>query len=189
MSKATNNPTKVIITGRLSYANVFEPKSFNGQEEKYSTAILIPKDDKETVALIESAIEAAKEDGKNSKWKGKVPANFKNPLRDGDEERPDDENYAGMYFVNANSKRAPQVVTRFRDANGKPIRATEEDVYSGCWANVSVNFFPYDTSGNRGVGAGLNNIQKVKDDMRLGGASSAADEFDFEEEEFDDMFA
>ena len=29
------------------------------------------------------------------------------------------------------------------------------DVYSGMYARVTVNFFPYDASGNRGVGCGL----------------------------------
>ena len=52
-----------------------------------------------------------------SKWGGKVPANLKLPLRDGDIDRPDDEAYAGCYFFNANSRQAPQVV----DAKVQPI--------------------------------------------------------------------
>ena len=35
------------------------------------------------------------------------------------------------------------------------------DVYSGMYARVTVNFFPYDASGNRGVGFGLGNVCTV----------------------------
>lgn len=100
------NPTKV-ITGevRLSYANVWEPKSINGGKEKYSASLLIPKDDKATIDAIEAAIEAAIKEG-IGKLGGKIPprGSLKLPLRDGDTER-DDEAYKGHYFVNANSDR------------------------------------------------------------------------------------
>ena len=57
----------------------------------------------------ERVMEQAKKDS-ISKWGGKIPANLKLPLRDGDIDRPDDEAYAGCYFFNANSRQAPQVV-------------------------------------------------------------------------------
>ncbi|MFP5522322.1 DUF2815 family protein [Peptococcus simiae] len=187
MSNATKNPVKVCITGRLSYAAIFEPTSFEGQEPRYSTAILIPKDDKKTLDIINAAVKAATEEGKTKYWKGKVPVMRYPVLRDGDAEKPDDENYAGHYWVNAKSKNPPQVVLRYRDPEtGKGAKATEMDVYSGCWANVMVTFYPYDTAGNRGIGANLGNIQKVKDGERLGGGSTAEDDFNFEEEVLDD---
>ena len=54
-----------IITGkvRFSYANVWEPKSINGGEPKYSVSIIIPKTDEETLKKINVAIEAAKSQG------------------------------------------------------------------------------------------------------------------------------
>ena len=108
MSKFTN-PTKV-ITGphtRFSYANVWEAKSINGGSPKFSVSLIIPKSDTKTVEKIKAAIEAAYKEGE-SKLKGNgrsVPAlsAIKNPLRDGDTERPDDEAYANSYFINANS--------------------------------------------------------------------------------------
>jgi hypothetical protein len=187
---AIDNQSTKVITGkvRLSYCHVFEPQSIDGGDEKYSTAILIPKSDKETLRKIKAAVEAAKELGK-SKWGGKVPANCKTPLRDGDEERPDDEAYAGHYFLNASSKNKPGIAKPIgKDASGKTkfqeITDTTE-VYSGCYAKVSLNFYPFDAKGNRGVAAGLNNVVKVQDGDFLGGRSNVND--DFAGEDFDDI--
>ncbi|GIM47006.1 hypothetical protein DNHGIG_25550 [Collibacillus ludicampi] len=184
-----NNATKV-ITGkvRLSYVHIFEPQITDGGDEKYSTAILIPKSDKETLRKIKAAVEAAKEIGKTSKWGGKIPANLKLPLRDGDEERPDDEAYAGHYFLNATSKQKPGIAKplgKGPDGKMKFQEITDStEVYSGCYARVSLNFYPFDAKGNRGVAAGLNNVVKVQDGEFLGGRASIQDEF--ADVEFDD---
>lgn len=185
-----NNATKV-ITGkvRLSYTHVFEPQAIDDGDEKYSTAILIPKSDKATLQKIKVATDAAKELGK-SKWGGKVPANCKTPLRDGDEERPDDETYAGHYFLNASSKNKPGIakpIGKGADGKTKFLEITDStEVYSGCYAKVSLNFYPFDAKGNRGVAAGLNNIVKVQDGDFLGGRSNVND--DFANEDFDDDY-
>jgi len=189
MKTILKNETKV-VTGkvRLSYANIFEPKSINGSEPKYSVSLIIPKDDTQMVETIKKAIENAKERDKG-KWNGKVPANLKTPLRDGDEERPDDEAYANSYFLNANSTKAPAVVGTEKDkSTGRAIQLGEEDVYSGCYARVSINFYGYNAAGNKGVACGLGNIQKIDDGERLGGGSSAEEEFDFEEIDVEDDF-
>lgn len=180
----TNKDTKV-ITGeiRLSYAHLFTPYAHEaGQEEKYSTAILIPKSDKKTLTAIKKAVDAAKEAGK-SKWGGKIPANLKTPLRDGDEERPDQPEYAGHYFLNASSKTKPGVV----DKHLNPIMDSEE-VYSGCYARVSINFYAFNTAGNKGVACGLNNVQKLRDGDYLGGRSRAEDDFDVVDDGEEDDF-
>lgn len=167
--------TKVVTNVvRLSYANLFEPKSIDGGEAKYSVSLIISKDDKETLKLIEEAIDLAKKNGKGSKFGGKVPAVLKMPLRDGDEERPDDEAYANSYFLNASSSRKPAIVSRRMELIDEP-----EEVYSGCYANVSVNFYPFNVSGNKGIAAGLNGVQKVKEGDRLGnGYVDPAKEFE-----------
>lgn len=166
-------PTKV-VTGkvRLSYANVWEPKSINGSEPKYSVSVMIPKSDKVTVTKINTAIEAAIQAG-IGKFGGKLPskAMLKLPLRDGDTERTD-EAYAGSYFINANSKTAPQIVDRDRQEI-----MDRREVYSGCYARVSLNFYAFNTNGNRGVACGLGNIQKLTDGEPLGGHSDAATDF------------
>ncbi|MFS1514585.1 DUF2815 family protein [Chengkuizengella sp. SCS-71B] len=183
-----------VVTGkvRLSYVNIFQPQSINGGDEKYSTSILIPKSDKETLRKIKAAVDAAKEQGRGQ-WGGKVPANCKTPLRDGDEERPDDEAYAGHYFLNATSKNKPGVakpIGKHPDGKTKFEEITDTtEVYSGCYAKVSLNIYPFNVNGNRGIAAGLNNVVKVQDGDFLGGRSSVNDDFsdeDFEVEIEDD---
>ena len=168
------NPMKV-ITGiaRLSYANIWEPKSINGGAEKYSVSVIVPKSDTKTLDAIRRAVDAAIEEGKG-KFGGKVPAKsaLKLPLRDGDIDRPDDEAYADSYFINANSNTAPQVV----DTALNPILDRSE-VYSGVYARVSVNFYAFNSNGNRGIACGLGNIQKIRDGEPLGGRANAADDF------------
>lgn len=174
--------TKVVIPCRISFANIWEPKSINGSEEKYSVSCIIPKDDKVTLSRIQKAIEAAKEAGKSKKWAGKVPTNLKLPLRDGDIDRPDDDAYENAFFINATSKEAPQIVDRKIQPILDPM-----DCGSGDYCNVSVNFYAFNANGNRGIAAGLGNIQKIKDGERLAGRASAASDFS-EVEEVDDEY-
>lgn len=167
-----NQGTKV-ITGkaRLSYANVWEPKSINGGSEKYSVSLIIPKSDVKTLQAIKAAIDLAKEEGK-VKFGGRIPANLKTPLRDGDIERPDDEAYQNAYFINANSTDRPQIV----DANVQPI-LDQSEVYSGCYGRASISFYAFNSNGNKGVACGLGNIQKLADGEPLSGRAKASDEF------------
>ena len=165
------NKTKV-ITGvvRLSYANVWEPKSINGSDEKYSVSLIIPKSDKKTIQEIKDAVKSAKQEGK-SKFDGKIPANLKHPLKDGDIEKPDEEAYKDSYFVNANSNERPQIV----DKSVNPILDQSE---------VSINFYAFNSDGNKGIACGLGNIQKIRDGEPLSSRSSAADDFINEEEDY-----
>ena len=185
------NPMKV-ITGkdtRWSYCNVWEAKAINGGTPKFSVSLLIPKSDTVTVKKIKDAIEAAYREGE-AKLKGNgksVPALsvIKTPLRDGDQERPDDPAYAGHYFLNANSATAPGIV----DADCQPI-LTRSEVYSGVYGRASISFFAFNSSGNRGVACGLNNLQKIRDGEPLGGRASAESDFsDFDDEEDDDFLS
>ena len=177
------NPTKV-VTGvvRLSYANVWEPKSINGGAEKYSVSLIIPKADTKTLGAIQKAIDAAIDEGRG-KFGGKVPskATLKLPLRDGDVDRPDDEAYTNCYFINANSSSAPEIV----DKSLNPI-LNRSEVYSGVYARASINFYAFNSNGNRGIACGLGNIQKVRDGEPLGGKTSAADDFtsDYDGDDF-----
>ncbi len=166
-------PTKLVIPCRISFANIWEPKAINDGEEKYSVSCIIPKSDTKTIEKIQKAIEAAKEDGKTRRWGGKIPPNLKLPLRDGDIDRPDDDSYVDAMFINATSKDAPQIVDRKKQTITDPMM-----VYSGCYCNVSVNFYAFNANGNRGVAAGLGNVQFVKDGDRLSGKASADADFD-----------
>ena len=178
MSKNYINPTKVItgVKTRWSYANVWDAKSINGGAPKYSVSLIIPKSDTATVNKIKAAIQSAYEEGE-SKLKGNgktVPALsvLKTPLRDGDLERPDDEAYANSYFINANSASAPGIV----DADRQPI-IDRSEVYSGVYGRASINFYAFNSNGNKGIACGLNNLQKIKDGEPLGGKSRAEDDF------------
>lgn len=193
MSKLAN-PTKV-ITGRhtvMSYLNINEPKvPLGGGTPKYSVSLIIPKSDTVTVEKIRAAIKAAYEEGQG-KLRGSgrsVPAleSIKTPLRDGDKDRKGDDAYKNSWFVNANSTTKPGVV----DADRQPILDSSE-LYSGIIGRASINFYAYNTNGNKGIACGLNNIQKLADGTPLGGHSRAEDDFadlDDENEDEDDFLS
>lgn len=170
----TNQKETKVVTGvvRLSYANIWEPKSINGGEEKYSVSLIIPKSDKKTIDAINAAVDAAIKEGVG-KFGGKIPnkAALKLPLRDGDTER-EDEAYKDSFFVNANSTTPPQIV----DSRVQPILDRSE-VYSGVYARVSITFYAFNSNGNRGIACGLGNIQKVRDGEPLSSRSNAEDDF------------
>jgi len=187
MSTNVKNPCKV-VTGKvvMSYLTVNEPKvPLDGGTPKYSVSLIIPKSDIVTVEKIRAAIQAAYTEGL-SKLKGNsrnLPAleNLKTPLRDGDKERPGDSAYKNSWFVNANSTTKPGVV----DANLNPILDSSE-LYSGIIGRASINFYAFNTRGNRGIACGLNNLQKLADGTPLGGHSRAEDDFDRQDEDDDD---
>ena len=174
----TPNQTTKVVTGkvRLSYVHVFEPFSNNpDQEAKYSCVLLIPKSDKVTLKKLLAAQQAALENGKAKTFNGTIPKNWKNTLHDGDEDADLERNpeYEGCMFMSVSSKTKPGVVDR--DLN--PILDSTE-VYSGCYARVSINAFAFNTQGNKGVSFGLNHIQKMADGDFLGGRSRAEDDFE-----------
>ena len=68
------------------------------------------------------------------------------------------------------------------DSHVQPI-LDQSEVYSGCYGKISVTFYGYNSNGNRGIAAGLGNIQKLRDGESLGGRTSAADDFQTEEED------
>ena len=175
-----NTTSTKVITGRntvMSYLNVTEPKApIGGGTPKYSVSLIIPKSDTVTVDKIKAAIKAAYEEGL-SKLKGSsrtVPAleDLKTPLRDGDKDRKGDPVYKDAWFINANSVTKPGVV----DAERIPI-FDESELYSGIIGRASINFYAYNSNGNRGIACGLNNLQKLADGTPLGGRSRAEDDF------------
>lgn len=172
-----------VVTGkvRFSFVNVFEPKAFGeNQTPKYSVMLLIPKSDVGTLDRMRKAIEAAAEKGKATKFGGKIPTILKSTLKDADVDTNQDGDvfadlwdYAkGHYILNVSSKMAPQIV----DAERNPI-INPVDFYSGCYGRASINFFAYNNNGNKGISAGLGNLQKLEDGEPLGGVTSAEQDF------------
>lgn len=169
-----------VITGkiRMSFVNVFKPRAHTpGQEEKYSVTILLPKSDTATKAAIDTAIKAAIEQGKE-KWNGVVPPNIPNPIHDGDGVKQDGTPFGpeckGHWVFTASAKvdYKPEVIDQYC----QPV-LNQSEIYSGCYGRVSVNFFPYFFAGKKGIGCGLNNLQKLADGEPLAGKASAAEDF------------
>lgn len=177
-------PSTRVVTGkvRLSYVNVFKARAISdGQEPKFSVSLIIPKSDKETLAKVNAAIDEAIKQGKEKlAVKGVLPKNIKTPLRDGDEERADDEAYANSYFINANNTKKPIVVDKEKNEIVDPL-----ELKSGDYGRVSINFYAFNANGNKGIAASLQNIQKLKDGEPLGNSISADVDFgdDFDDED------
>jgi len=174
MAQAANS----IVTGevRLSYCYLFEPrKDKEGNPDKYSVTILIPKTDKATVKKIKDAIEVAKTEGKGKAWGGKIPPNLKISLHDGDTERDTDESpeYIGHYYMAVSSQEKPGLV----DRQAQPLLDRSE-IYSGCYARVQITPFAYNSDGSKGVTFFLNHVQKTRDGERLDGRSKPEDVFE-----------
>lgn len=167
---------------RLSYPYLLKRHSFNeGEEGKYSTVVLIPKSETETVQAIQKAIDYAINVGIAGKWGGKRPKYLDSPLYDGDDQcdkrgNPKDNPDAtlmGHYYLRTKSNMRPQVY----DRAGEPI-TDEEEIYGGVWAFVSLGFYPYANNGNTGLSCGLRAVKKYKDDTPFGGGGSALADFD-----------
>lgn len=178
MAKAQG--TKVVTNEvRLAYLSWFEPKAFEEKDEpKYRATLLIPKEDKDTIKAIKQALKQAQDEGL-PKWGGSVPKkDFFIPLRDGDEDAPENsgDEFKGCYFCNAKTSYKPAVVDRQKD------EITDPDVFfSGCYGRASITFYPFSVGKNKGIGVILNALQYTSKGDPLGGGNSA-DDFD----EFDD---
>ena len=184
------NGTRVTVRGRLSYVHVFKPDAATpGAEEKFSTTILVPKTDVETKQKIDAAIKAATELGVSEKWNGVKPPTVPNPIWDGDGVKQNGEQFGPeckghwVFTASAKAEYPPQVV----DRRVQPI-LDQSEIYSGCYANVAVNFFPYLFAGKKGIGAGLGNIQKIKDGESLAGTRTAEQDFAVVDDEDDALY-
>lgn len=174
-----NNNTTAVTTGkvRLSFVHLFKPYAFQpGQEEKFSTTILVPKSDTETKAKIDAAMSAAIEKGIKDNWNGVRPPILNTPVYDGDGTRPSDgmpfgDECKGHWVFTASSKvdYPPEIV----DVSGNRIISPSE-IYSGIYARVHVNFYPYAFGGKKGIGVGLGPVQKISDGEPLGGGAVSA---------------
>lgn len=177
-----NIPTKV-LTGevRLSYEHLSAPyanPNNPGAEPKYSVTMLIPKTDVATKADIDNSIRAAYEAAVANDWKGARPQLRNALIYDGDGLRNDGSKFgpecAGHWVITGSTKRKPQVV----DISNVNAELAPQDIYSGIYARVTLNFFAFNTNGNKGVGCGLGNVMKTRDGEPLAGGASAASDFD-----------
>lgn len=161
---------RIIIPCRFAYMSCWAPSS-NYNSKKYSLVALVSKKDSETIELIQKTIESVMNESAE-KWGGVIPPSIRLPFHDGDVEKPDNPIFRKNYYLNAKSKNPPQIV----DEMVNPI-VNREEVYAGCYGNVSLVFYPYNVGGNKGIGVALGNIQKTKDGPFLNGRVDAKDEF------------
>lgn len=176
-TRSINMDSIVTPKFRLSFPNLNRPKSFEGQEPKYSVVMLFSK--KEDLAELKKMAAAARD----AKWPDakKRPSNLKNPFRDGDVERTDTDGYAGHIFITASSKMKPGVV----DKNCQPIMDIENECYAGCYCKARLTCYAYDKAGNKGVAFGLQHVQKVADGEPFNGRMRAEEAFEVIEETAD----
>lgn len=180
----TNNPVLTRFTTgkvRLTYAFLWSPRTSDNEDgdtkdeksEKYSSCILIPKSDQTTIDKLNLALNHAVQAGQaKGLWGANLPSNFKWPLRDGDAEYLEKgEEYKGHWFLNATSVRKPRIVDLARNDI-----YDESEVYSGCYARVCINLYPFSKKGSRGIACGLEAVQKICDGEMLGGAPVDVDE-------------
>ena len=170
---------------RLSYVYINTPRANDdGTPGKYGAQLIIPKTDTATVKQINDAIEAARNEGVTKGLRN--AKNFLSPLHDGDGQKPRGGEYGpeckGCWVLNTSSKRQPKVV----DRKVQPILDPDE-IYSGMWAIVDIAFAAFSTSGNSGISCYLNNLQKVKDDERLGGSAAKPEDVFSAQVEDDDL--
>lgn len=168
-----------VTTGeaRLSYAHLFKPYAQQpGAEEKFSCTVLVPKTDTATKARIDAAIDAAKQKGINGKWNGVCPPIVPDPVHDGDGVRPSDGMPFGpeckghwVFTASAKADYPPEIV----DQNGNPV-INQSEIYSGIYAMVNVEFYPYMFGGKKGIGCGLGPVKKIRDGEPLGGSAPTA---------------
>lgn len=167
---------------RINYPCLFEPKKSELSDEKrYSVAILIPKNDIDTVEQINEAIKIEKQKGLDL-YKYIDLGDIKLPLRDGDLEKSDITEYKNHYFINATSKYKPGIVDK------KLNEITDEkEIYPGCYARVSINFYHFNKNGQVGVGCGINNLQKIADGDYISINSKPEDDFSIIEDDFEEL--
>lgn len=170
------------LTGevRLSYAHLSQPYANPrqpGAEPKYTVTLLIPKTDTATFNDLTAAFNAAANEAVNKKWGGVKPPVIAPIIHDGDGVRSDGTPYGeeckGHWVLTASTKQRPQVV----DQSNINVELAPQDIYSGMYARVTLNFFGFNTAGKKGVGCGLGNVLKVRDGEPLSGGASAASDF------------
>ena len=175
-----NDPKRVLTPEcRLSYANLVTPRASANNpnaEPKYSVTLLILKTTNVKNELDE-AQKAAAELAVSTKWNGVRPPRLESVVHDGDGVRQSGEPFGdeckGCWVVTASCKTKPYVC----DISDVNHELAPDQIYSGMYARVSINFYGYFAAGKRGVGCGLRGVMKTRDGEPLGGGVVTASEF------------
>lgn len=168
--------------GEAAHVFVFRPQEAmeKGKDPQFQLSLLWEHGDKRLKKLEEAIEQVAA-----AKWGAKAKqmlekGQLKSPLRDGDDTNQDWKH--GKMFLTARSTDKPGVVNEDLDDI-----IDQSEFYGGCIARMDVWLYAFDKSGNRGVAAILNNVQKVDDGERKSGRRSAAEAFGRIKDEDRDM--
>lgn len=167
---------------RLAFAQIWEPKSVNGEgEPAYSASFIFPKDHA-AAKLTDEAMEQIGKEKWGAKWpmvKKELTSKDKLAMHDGDSKANYD-GFEGSLYVSARNKSRPTIVDRDRS----PLTRADGRPYSGCFVVASVELWPQDNTYGKRINASLRGIQFYKDGESFsGGTPASADEFDELEEE------
>lgn len=176
-----NNPTRVLTDEvRLSYANLVTPRTNSADpnaEPKYSVTLLIPKSHTAVKENIDASIEHAAKEALSKSRGGARPPVMPIPIHDGDGVKtngmPYGEECKGCRVITASSKNKPEVVHQ----SDIRTQLAPQDIYSGMYARVTINFFAYNRLGRKGIGCGLGNVMKTREGEPLAGGASAEADF------------
>lgn len=160
---------------------LFQASAVNDNDEpKYGITLLIPKDKAAkdpSFKALQAMIEQVAKEKFGPNWKANPKIH--NPIRDGDVEKPEKKEFAGMFFIRASSKNRPGLVNRHL----VPI-TDKEEAYSGCKFVVSANVFAFEFKPkdgkavmSRGISLGLNNAMMFEKGERIDGRVNAAEDF------------
>lgn len=164
MSKSVRVKTGVV---RIAYANLFEAKVDLSGKPRFGACLIIKKTDKETIDAFKAAAnELAQDPETQQKW-GHTTNGVRNPLRDGDTEKPEDPAFKGAYFLNAHSN-ADYPPALFQ-SNGARL-VDKASLYSGCYCQIILNLYAYAKGANKGIGASIGGVMKVNDGEPLSGS-------------------
>lgn len=169
---ATN--TRIVTKSlQVSFPHFGKPyASIPGAKEKYSGTILIDKNDKETIDLINKAYDAAIEAGITKVFGGKRPATsaLRPVLKDGDESSRAE--FKGKWLLSVSSANPIQVV----DINLNEIDG--DVIVGGDYVRVACNLAAYNVGGSKGCSVYLQNVQLVeKTNKPFTSRSDAASDF------------
>ena len=179
---------------RCSFITLGEPEYYGGQKSKptdkrlWSATALIPAD-----SSLRKQVDAAIEEVAKEKWEKKWQTVMENVRADPkaccfvDGKRKDYEGYAGHWALTAHrneDKGRPLVFDSDKSPIYKPNNELYEGkagrIYSGCYVNMQIEFWPQDNNNGKAVRATLLGIQRKADGDAFSGGV-APDESAFEE--------
>lgn len=169
---------KIILNDvRLSFADLWTSVGFDDatpkDQYKYGATFLIEKGSENDKKIKQAISAAAKE-----KWGAKAETilkqiegnNNKYAYQDGDLKEYD--GYAGNMSIKASTKQRPITVDKAR----RPVTEDDGIFYSGCYVNASIDIYTYDIKSGKGITAGLNGIQFVRDGDAFGAGPKRAED-------------